>query len=183
MATLFIDACVNGEKSATRRYAEAWMAKYITDNVETIRLAEIDIKLLLKADIDRRDLLLAQGKTDDGMFRFAHQFRQADEIVIAAPYWDLSFPSLLKVYFENVSVCGITFGYEGTESVGYCKAKTVRYFSTCGGFTNGFHHGIEYSRAICKMFGINELIAYTIEGMDIDTSKREKLLAEAIAKL
>lgn len=182
MTKLFIDCCVRGEKSATRRYAEAWMRK---NNVkpEILRLSELELRPYLASDIEKRDALLAAGRTDDEMFAFARRFREADEIIIAAPYWDLSFPSLLKVYFEKVSVCGITFVYEGTRSVGCCKAECVRYFSTCGGFTGGFHHGVEYTRALCGMFGINKVIPYTIEGMDIDWSKREDLLDKAIFEL
>jgi len=183
MTALFIDCCIRGEKSATRRYTEAWMAKYVTDNVETIRLAEIGIKPLLKADIMHRDAFLAEGKTDDAMFRFARQFKEADEIIIAAPFWDLSFPSLLKVYFENVSVCGITFGYEGDKSVGYARAKKVHYFATCGGFPGNENEATRYVRAICEMFGIENFEAHLIEGMDIDCTKREEMLAKAIANL
>ena len=41
------------------------------------------------------------------MFDLASQFQQADEIVIAAPYWDLSFPAILKLYLENIYVTGV----------------------------------------------------------------------------
>ncbi|MBQ0055904.1 MAG: NAD(P)H-dependent oxidoreductase [Synergistaceae bacterium] len=185
MKILFIDSCVRGELSATRRYAEAWLEKYKkeSDEIEILRLAEENLTPHSAARLEKRDALLDAGKTDDAMFRYARQFKEADEIVIAAPYWDLSFPALLRIYFENVSVCGITFRYEGAESVGCCAAKTARYFSTCGGFTNGRHLGAEYARALCKMFGIDEFEEYTVEGMDIDTSQRETLLTEAIAKL
>ena len=27
----------------------------------------------------------------------------------AAPFWDMSFPSALKVFFENMSLFGVTF--------------------------------------------------------------------------
>ena len=40
----------------------------------------------------------------------AHRMRtiaNADKIVIAAPFWDMSFPSLLKVYIENIYTIGI----------------------------------------------------------------------------
>lgn len=45
------------------------------------------------------------------MFKYAHEFANADLIVIAAPFWDLSIPALLKVYIENIAVDGITFEY------------------------------------------------------------------------
>jgi len=38
------------------------------------------------------DALIAAGSFDDPMFALARQFAAADEVVIAAPLWDLSFP-------------------------------------------------------------------------------------------
>lgn len=184
MTTLFIDCCIRGEKSATRRYAQAWMAKYVTDDITTLCLPKEDIHPLLASDIERRDALVAAQKYDDEMFRYARQFKQADEIVIAAPLWDLSFPSLLKVYIENVSVCGITFGYEGDKSVGHAKAEKLHYFATCGGFYGLDNEATRYIRAVCcQMFGVKDFEAHIIDGMDIDTTKREEMLTEAIAKL
>ena len=43
------------------------------------------------------------------VLRDCEQFQRADAILIAAPFYDLSIPALLKVYIENVSVDGITF--------------------------------------------------------------------------
>ena len=54
----------------------------------------------------QRERLLETGELTHPRFRYAHQFKNADRIVIAAPFWDLSFPALLKVYIENVSVQG-----------------------------------------------------------------------------
>lgn len=42
------------------------------------------------------------------MFKYAKQFAEADEIVIAAPYWDLAFPATVRIYFEAITVTGIT---------------------------------------------------------------------------
>ena len=41
------------------------------------------------------------------MFDLAKQFAEADEVIIAAPFWDLSFPAALKQYFEQINVLGI----------------------------------------------------------------------------
>ena len=42
------------------------------------------------------------------MFDLARQFARAEIIVMAAPYWDLSFQAALKQYLEQVNVVGIT---------------------------------------------------------------------------
>ena len=59
---------------------------------------------------------------------------KADIIVIAAPYWDLSFPAQLKDYIERVNAVGVTFDYD-QEGIPYglCRAKKLVYITTAGG--------------------------------------------------
>lgn len=79
----------------------------MTDDAETmgdyteLYLPAEPIKPLTEEMLHKRDALLAAGQYDDPMLRYARQFASADQIVIAAPFWDGSFPSLLKVYIEN----------------------------------------------------------------------------------
>lgn len=183
---LVVDCCVRGDASSTRQYYEAflWKNGYTEENVTVLKLAEQDIAPLMSADLEKRDALRYAGKYDDAMFDLARQFRDADEILVAAPFWDLSFPSILKVYLEHVSVCDITFGYASDgSSVGYCKAKRLLYFSSCGGFVGVEHLGFAYVKAFAEMMGIHNCEPYIIEGMDIDLTKREALLQDAIAAL
>ena len=130
-------------------------------------------------------MLLDQKAFDDEMFRYARQFAAADEIVIAAPYWDMSFPSLLKVYFEHVTVSGLTFAYGETGApVKLCKANTLRYFSTVGGFVKDQgHHGVSYIQALCAMYGIENFFEYHIDGLDMYGTDKEKTLEEGIEKM
>ena len=120
---LFVDVCVRGEHSRTRELAEC----YLKDREFTrLALAEENIKPLDKARLEKRQKLISKGDFSDEIFKYAKQFAQADEIVIAAPYWDFSFPALLKIYIENICVVGVTFDYlsDGT-SKGLCKAKKL----------------------------------------------------------
>ena len=181
---LIIDACVRCGDSATRRYYEAYLESLPEKPMcEIIYLDNVQPKPLTAETLQKRDALLRAGRLDDGMFRLAKQFRDADEILVAAPFWDLSFPAVLKAYFENVSVAGLTFRYTETGSVGLCRAKKLTYFSTAGGFTNGNHLGYEYVRALAGLFGISETVLYSAEGLDIDPARREAVLADAIARL
>ena len=61
-----------------------------------------------------------------GEFLLAKQFSEVDVIVVGAPYWDMMFPAVVKNYFENVTMSGLTFQY-GQNGIprGLCKAKNL----------------------------------------------------------
>lgn len=187
MRVLVIDCCIRAEKSLTQKFYQA----YLNTLQPQISSGEIRLEKLFlpkeklipqdKNYLLKRDFLLSTGRTDDSMFTLARQFASADEIIIAAPYWDMSFPSFLKIYLENVSVSGITFGTGSNGTLtGLCKAKKILYFCTAGGKIEGPHLGVEYVKALGKMFGIPEVIPYVIDGLDIFPSQRLRLFEEKL---
>ena len=181
---LVIDCCLRGEDSATRRSYQAYLEAAAPERVEMVELARLGLRPLDWETLALRDRLSAEGRFDHVLFHLARQFRDAEEILIAAPFWDLSFPSLLKVYLEQVSVAGLTFGYtqEG-QCVGHCRARRLLYFSTCGGYVGEEHLGFAYVKALGAMLGIPECVPYILEGLDIDPAQRETVLAEGILRL
>ena len=133
--TLFINCCPRGE-SRTEKLARALLKAL--GEYEELRLYDEPLHPLGRADIAKRDALLAEKKYDDEMFRYARQFAAADRIVIAAPLWDLSFPAQLKVYLENIYVTGIVTKYsEAGEPVGLCRASELYHVTTSGGPFDG----------------------------------------------
>ena len=91
------------------------------------------------------------------------------EIVVAAPYWDLSFPAALKQYFEQINVLGITFKYsaEGTP-IPLCKAKELIYVTTAGGAFVPEEFGFGYVKALAQGFyGIPDVRQVREVGLDI----------------
>ncbi len=118
--TLFINCCAR-EDSRTERLARALLKTL--GEYEELRLYDEPLHPLGRADIAKRDALLARKKYDDEMFRYARQFAAADRIVIAAPLWDLSFPAQLKVYLENIYVTGIVTKYSDAGSPSACAAR------------------------------------------------------------
>ncbi len=180
---LIVDCCVRGNISATRRYYKAYLEKYRSGEKHTVLYLNELKPTALDCNALSTRMKLSEEGFDDGMFDYAKQFRDAEEILIAAPFWDLAFPALLKNYIEQISVAGITFKYTESGSVGLCKAKRILYFSTCGGFTDGHHLGYEYIKAVGQMFGINECIYYGIEGLDVDPLKRNDIIEKALTEI
>ena len=181
---LVIDCCLRGNDSYTRKYYQAYLQTIPQQEIVTLELAKLAIAPLDSATLQKRELLCEKQELDHELFHLAYQFRDAEEIVIAAPFWDLSLPSLLKVYLEQITVKGLTFAYEEDGSCkGYCRAQKLRYFTTCGGYCGERHLGFEYVKALAAMLGIPECIPYIVEGLDIDPTQRDTILDQAIRSL
>ncbi|MBQ2797759.1 MAG: NAD(P)H-dependent oxidoreductase [Ruminiclostridium sp.] len=173
MKILFINACVR-EKSRTLVYARKYLENADGDITEIV-LQNENILPLDKARLEKRDRLIAENKTDDEMLRYARQFAQADEIVIAAPYWDLGFPALLKIYIEAISVSGITFTYERNIPKGLCKAKRLVYITTAGGRIYA-DFGYNYVKMLAQtMYGIRDTKCIYAENLDVECIPCEKV--------
>ena len=125
---LFINACVR-ENSRTERLAKCLLEK-LDQRFTEVRLEAISFPVTNEAYLTRRDQLIEAGDFSDPSFSLAHQFASADRIVIAAPYWDLSFPAALKQYFEHINVRGINLHlYAGrdTQRIVQGKGNILRY--------------------------------------------------------
>ncbi len=123
---LFINACVRGERSRTlrlaRRFLDAYQARHPDTVITERNLCAERLQPQYPEVLEERDELWNAGRLDQPMFDPARQFAAADRIVIAAPFWDLCFPAILKIYLERISVTDITFGYdEQGAMVGLCN--------------------------------------------------------------
>ena len=177
--TLFINACVR-KHSRTKRLAERVLSENGTP-YEEVCLEKIAFPAVDEAFLARRDRLLAEGNINDPTFALARQFAEADEIVIAAPHWDLSFPAALKQYFEQVCVIGVTFRYtaEGVPE-GLCRAGKLTYVTTAGGNYFPEEYGFGYVKALAqRFFGIPDLRMVKASGLDLIGADAEAILRDA----
>ena len=176
---LFINACVRTD-SRTERLAYRLLEKLEKPCVE-VRLEEIAFPVADEAFLQRRDRLVSEGKLGDPMFDLARQFAAAEEIVIAAPYWDLSFPAALKQYLEQINVVGITFRYtEEGVPVSLCRAKRLHYVTTAGGNYVPEEFGFGYVKALAQGFyGIPDVRLIRAVGLDIDGADVEAIMRAA----
>ena len=164
---LFINACVRKD-SRTERIARCLLSK-LSGSCEEVKLDKIDFPNSDEAWLAKRDGLIAEGRFDDDMFSLARQFAAADTIVIAAPYWDLSFPASLKQYIEHINVLGITFKYtdEGFPQ-GLCRAQKLYYVTTAGGNFVPEEFGFGYIRSLAQSFyGIADVEKIQAAGLDV----------------
>ena len=179
---LFINACVRSD-SRTGRIARALLQR-LGGEQEEVKLAETDLQPLSEERLNRRTELIEQGRFSDPMLRLTRQFQQADEIVIAAPYWDLSFPAVLKLYLENIYVTGLVSEYTETgEPHGLCRAKKLWYVTTAGGpYVPDFSY--EYIRTLATVyFGIPETELIKAEMLDVMGYDAQALVEEQVKRI
>lgn len=183
---LYLDCCVRGEQSRTRKLAEAFFSALPDSwNVTKLDLTQEELHPLNGEFFAEREQLLRAGKTDDPRFDRAREIAAADLVVIAAPFWDLSFPSLLKIYIENVSVEGITFRSSAQGLHGCCKAENCVLLTTRGGVYlpgDPLEQATPYLGAIQKFFGFGGFTCVSADGLDIDGMDANAILTEACAR-
>lgn len=180
---LYIDACMRA-RSRTAELAAAYIRQVFPENdcsVQKIRVADLDIAPLIGEDVAARDADLAAGRTDLPAYALARKFAAADEIVIAAPFWDSSFPSKLKVYIEHICVQSLTFGYGADgRPAKICKADRLTYITTAGGPLRESPAVKLYWEELCGMFGIEDLRFYCAEGLDANPAAAARTLQRTL---
>ena len=180
---LYVNACVR-EESRTRSLAEKLLAK-LGRPVEELRLEKIAFPAVSEEYLNVRDRLISEEAFQDPLFDLARQFSEADDIVIAAPYWDLSLPATLKQYLEQITVAGIIFKYsEEGIPVGLCRAKRLFYVTTAGGFYAPEDYGFGYVKALAQnYYGIQDVRKIEALGLDIDGADVNAIMADAADRL
>lgn len=184
---LFINACVRGKDSRTLALAERLLKRISEENskdlafkIEEIRLSTENLLPLNYERLARREELLSQGQLEDTMFDYANAVAQADMLVIAAPYWNMSFPAVLKIFFEAASVEGITYTYdEDGLPKGLSAATDMYYVTTSGGYIGDCNFGFEYANAVCRMYGIQNSHFVSAEGLDMEGADIQSIMEKA----
>ena len=179
---IFIDACMRAG-SRTQRIAtpiiEELSKRY---NVETVDLTKNLYPVANNYTLEDRN----QGIVPPEHVALAKKIAAADRIVIAAPFWDMSFPSALKVFFENMSLFGVTFDSNDRECYGLCKAEKVMYITTRGmniGTGNPLEQATPYIKALSHLWGWGDLTVISAQNMDYSSPEEiEERVSKAIAE-
>lgn len=179
---IFIDACMRAgsrTKRIAERIIEELSGRY---RIETIRLGEAEYPVVDNRILEERN----NGTVPKAHAELAGRIAAADRIVIAAPFWDMSFPSALKVFFESMSLFGITFDSNDKECYGLCKAEKVMYITTRGmDISTGdpLEQATPYIRALSHLWGWGELTVISAQNMDYSSPEEiEERISKAIGE-
>ena len=180
---LYIDACIRDEQSRTKRIAtpiiEALKQKY---EVQTLVINDLDLSIVKKELITKRN----NGDIDPQVMSWAESVRDADRIVIAAPFWDMSIPAALKNFLELCSIFDVTFKSDDKTCYGKCKAEKMLYITTRGmdiDTGNVLEQGSSYLKALSWLWGIGSLEVVSAQNMDYLSEREiEERISKAISE-
>ena len=186
---LYINACVKRDvDSRTNLLAQAYLKKTLEKEecrLSALNLEETIMQPLSGKSLAEREKAIADNDFSGALFDLARNFAAADEVVIAAPYWDMSFPASLKLYIEQICVNKLTFCYsEKGIPCGLTNIKKVVYLTTSGGYIGNNNFGFDYIKTLFStLFGVGDIAFFSAEGLDIYGNDPESILSEAIAKM
>ena len=177
---VYINACMRAG-SRTRRIASAIIGR-LQDRYE---IETIDLRKNQYSPADNNILEdRSNGIVPAEHVKLARRIAAADRVVIAAPFWDMSFPAALKVFFENMSLFGVTFNTNETECYGLCKAEKVMYITTRGmNIETGdvLEQATPYIKALSHLWGLGELCVVAACNMDYSSPEEiERRIEDAI---
>ena len=186
MKLLFVNCCISqrGASSRTLALAEAYLAAFRIKcpeaEVETVTPEQmLALKPFDEEMLNERDTLAKAGTFDAPVYVLARQFAAADHIVVAAPYWDMSYPAALRTYIEYISANGLAYHYEADGCHGDCAAERLVYLTSGGDFEHEDSVGVVHWRQLCGLFGIGQFDYVFAGGLDIDPAKTPALLESA----
>ena len=186
---LYVNACIKREiESRTNRLAQAYLKKYLENSdcrVTTLNLEDAALLPLSGKRLAEREKAIQNGDFSGSLFDYARNFAAADEVVIAAPYWDMSFPASLKLYIEQLCVNKLTFCYnEKGMPCGLTNVKKVVYLTTSGGYIGSNNFGFDYIKGVFStLFGVADISFCSAEGLDIFGNNPEQILNDAINEM
>lgn len=185
---LFIDACLRKDASRTWALCQCFLEDYRKTNPDeeiiTVDLGSEVYNPMNMDEIRQRDTLIEKEQWDHPMFAAAKLFAGADRILIGAPFWDDSFPAVLKCYIEHICVNGIAMRYTEHGPEGLCRADRMLYITTAGGNIEGNGAGFEYLRELfTSMLGLKECRCVKAEMLDVFGQDVDGILAEAKEKV
>ena len=189
MKLLFVNSCISqrGEVSRTlalaKAFLETWKGLHPEAEVETVAPeALLALKPFEPGMLNDRDALAGIRCFDAPVYDLALQFRAADRIVVAAPFWDLTFPAALRTYIEYISANGLTYHYEADGCHGDCRAEKLVYLTSGGDVERPESLGVLYWKQLSAMFGIPAFDHVFAGGLDLDPARTAEILAEACEK-
>src|SRR5699024_3735453 len=118
------------------KYQIQMMKLFTLIYIMNIFLKLMRMYLLVGGNYNRVKNLKLYQKANKGKVKrleeLSNQFVNADKYVFVTPFWNFSFPPVMKAYLDSVSVAGKTFKYTAEGPVGLLPDKKALHIQARG---------------------------------------------------
>lgn len=171
----------------SEKFIESYGKKNPDDKIITLDLYKENINFLTMESLQEIFGPKDEKSKKSPLLSYAYTFAQADKYVIAAPLWNLGIPSILKAYFDYITVKDISFKYTAEGPVGLLTNKSALYISARGGkYDNepmsNFEFGERYIKTILNFLGVKNYTAICADGVDITGADIKQIIDTAVEK-
>lgn len=165
------------ENSITSTLSNLFIEEYKKNNpkdeIEVLDLYKENIRCLTEKDLE------TMNNKDSEMYKYAKQFANADKYIFSAPMWNLSFPAILKVYIDYITLTDVTFKYTEKGPVGILKNKKAMHIVTRGGLYSAapmsdFEMGDRYLKTLLAFLGVTDTQIVELELTDVLLGEAKK---------
>jgi Acyl carrier protein phosphodiesterase len=167
------------------RFIQEYQSLHPEDEIITLDLYKEGIAPLPFGKLGELHTPKEGSGKDNPILKYAYQFLEADKFVIAAPFWNLSIPAILKAYIDYITVTGITFKYTANGPTGMCTGKKAVHITSRGGVyseepLSNYEMGDRYLRTILGFLGIVDFTTISAEGLDVIGNDIDTILNRSI---
>jgi len=176
---LFINSCYNEERSRTMYLAKKIFEKFDIDSkfdFEEIKIKDLNLLPLSEERLKVRFDLTNKKLFDMDMLTYSKKILSADIVVVAAPFYDFSYPSILKLFIENVSVPNLMYTYTKDGYEGFARGRKFIYVTTRGSeLPDSEDFGYLNLDRMFKLFGFKESQVISFGGTDFYEEPKKKI--------
>ncbi|WP_061810804.1 FMN-dependent NADH-azoreductase [Rossellomorea vietnamensis] len=133
------------------------------------------------------ELSMEEQKKVNRLNELSDQFIGADKYVFVTPFWNFSFPPVMKAYIDSVAVAGKSFKYTEKGPVGLLTDKKAIHIQARGGIYSegpaaGMEMGHRYLSLIMQFFGVPSFEGVFVEGHAAMPDKAQEIKEDAIVR-
>lgn len=161
---IFVNACIREEDSRTLRIAK--------DILKNENIEEIDLNKMNLLPYTYSNNPVMHGIKDE-FIDLSKKIANSDGLIIAAPFWDMSFPALLKVFLEKLSIVDVMFKDTGETCLGIAKCPFMFLITTRGmniDDESPLEQATPYLKALCELWGIKKFDSISAYNLDYSSS-------------
>ncbi len=166
-------------KATPRTIEDSWslkMAEFFRQEYQTVHPDHIITELSLYDAaipfLSQQDLANMMQEEKGEFAYYVDQFLAHDKYIVAAPFWNLSFPAVLHAYLDRIIAVGKTFYYSEEGPKPLCPGKKCAFFTGRGGFypeDSPLEYGLSYWKKLSELFLGLQTSQFTLDGTQVLT--------------